>query len=87
MLNVLRVLVSERSAGLVFLALCSNMREGGTVRITQAAIAHECDLKLRQVSEELTYLADGNWIELVELSREPGGSLVCNIGSSFLKLM
>ncbi|WP_286914156.1 MULTISPECIES: hypothetical protein [unclassified Pseudomonas] len=87
MTHMLRLVLSDRSCGAVMLALWSKVGEGGTVRVTQAAIAHECDITLRRLSKELTYLVDGSWIELVDVSIEPGGPLVCTINPSVLQVM
>jgi hypothetical protein len=87
MTHMLRLVLSHRSAGAVMLALWSKVAEGGTVRVTQAAIAHECDITLRKLSKELTYLVDGSWIELVDVSIEPGGPLVCTINPIVLQMM
>ncbi|MNN19561.1 hypothetical protein D3C81_1328060 [compost metagenome] len=87
MTHVLRLVLSDRSAGAIMLSLWSNVGEGGTVRVTQAAIAHECDVTLRRLSKELTYLVDGGWIELVDVSIEPGGPLVCVINSGVLQVI
>jgi len=87
MTHMLRLVLSDRSAGAVMLALWSKVGEGGTVRVTQAAIAHECDITLRRLSKELTYLVDGSWIELVDVSIEPGGSLICTLNPSVLQMM
>ncbi|MND51012.1 hypothetical protein D3C76_337430 [compost metagenome] len=84
---VLRLVLSDRSAGAIMLALWSNVGEGGTVRVTQAAIAHECDITLRRLSKELNHLVDGGWIELVDVSIEPGGPLVCTISPVVLQVM
>ena len=87
MKHVLRLVLSDRSAGAIMLALWSYVEEGGIVRVTQAAIAHECDITLRRLSKELTYLVDGGWIELVDVSIEPGGPLVCTINPVILQVM
>lgn len=83
---VLRLVLSDRSAGAIMLALWSNVGEGGTVRVTQAAIAHECDITLRRLSK-LNHLVDGGWIELLGVSIEPGGPLVCTISPVVLQVM
>jgi hypothetical protein len=87
MTHMLRLVLSDRSAGAVMLALWSKVGEGGTVRVTQAAIAHECDITLRRLTKELVYLVDGSWIELVDVSIEPGGPLVCTINPVILQMM
>jgi len=84
---VLRLVLSDRSAGAIMLALWSNVGEGGIVRVTQAAIAHECDITLRRLSKELTLLVDGGWIDLVDVSIEPGGPLVCTISPVVLQVI
>lgn len=84
---VLELVLSHRSCGAILLALCSNVGEGGVVRVSQAAIAHQCDVTLRKLSKELTHLVDGGWIELVNVSIEPGGPLECVISPLVLQVM
>ncbi|TLP57279.1 MULTISPECIES: hypothetical protein [Pseudomonas] len=87
MAHLVRLVLTDRSAAATLIALWSNVGEGGTVRVTQAAIAHECDITLRRLSKDLAYLVDGAWIELVEVSFEPGGPLVCVVNKSILQMM
>lgn len=83
----LKLVLSHRSCGAILLALWSNVGEGGMVRVSQAVIAHECDVTLRKLSKELTHLVDGGWIELVNVSIEPGGPLECVISPLVLQMM
>jgi hypothetical protein len=81
----LKLVLSHRSCGAILLALWSSVGEGGVVRVSQAAIAHECDITLRKLTKELAHLVDGGWIELINVSIEPGGSLECVISPLVLQ--
>lgn len=83
----LELVLTHRSCAAILLALWSNVGEGGVVRVSQAAIAHQCDVTLRKFSKELTHLVDGGWIELVNVSIEPGGPLECIISPLVLQVM
>jgi len=83
----LKLVLSHRSCGAILLALWSNVGEGGVVRVSQAVIAHECDVTLRRLSKELTHLVDGGWIDLVNVSVEPGGPLEYVISPLVLQVM
>ncbi|MDZ3993080.1 hypothetical protein PspTeo4_22712 [Pseudomonas sp. Teo4] len=83
----LKLVLSHRSCGAILLALWSNVGEGGVVRVSQAAIAHECDVTLRKLTKELAHLVDGGWIDLVNVSIEPGGPLECIISPLVLQVM
>lgn len=61
----------------VMLILMSKMAGNGSVRVTQATIAKECNSTLQQVEKAIADLSDAGWIYSVDASTEPGGPLVC----------
>lgn len=61
----------------VMLILMSKMAGNGSVRVTQATIAKECNSTLQQVEKAIADLAEAGWIYSVDASTEPGGPLVC----------
>lgn len=61
----------------VMLILMSKMAGNGSVRITQATLAKECNSTLQQVDKAIADLADAGLIYSVDASIEPGGPLVC----------
>lgn len=63
----------------VMFFLMARMAGDGTVRVTQATLAKQCDSTLQQVEKAIVDLADAGWISSVNASAEPGGALVCVI--------
>lgn len=70
----------------VMLILMSKMGGNGSVRVTQATIAKECNSTLQQVEKAIIDLADAGWIYSVDASTEPGGPLVCIVSPDLARV-
>lgn len=72
-------------AASVMLILMSKMVGNGSVKVTQATIAKECNSTLQQVEKAIADLADAGWIYSVDASTEPGGPLICTVNSDLAR--
>lgn len=61
----------------VMLILVARISDNGAVQVTQAAVAHQCEITLQEVEKAIADLESAGLISSVEASSEPGGSLAC----------
>lgn len=64
-------------AASVMLTLVAGIGDNGAVQVTQAAVAHQCEITLQEVEKAIAELETYGLISSVEASGESGGSLTC----------
>lgn len=68
---------TNRSAVSVMLALVARIEDTGAVQTSQAVMAQQCKITLKEVGEAIAHLSSAGLISAVAISPEPDGPLTC----------
>lgn len=68
-------------AASVMLTLVSGIGGNGTVQFTQAAVAQQCKISLREVAKAIADLEGAGLIGSVHASSEQGGDIACVVNT------
>lgn len=75
----------NRKAVSVMLSLVSGVGGNGAVQITQAAVAQQCKICVKEVAKAVVDLESAGLIGSVHASSEPGGALSCVVNADLAR--
>lgn len=69
----------------VMLVLASDIDPDGAIKVSQAKVAHQCNITRQKVRKAVSTLADSGFINKVVVGDGPDGTITCQVSPDLLR--